>query len=198
MNEYKGRMPTKIELELEQSQQDVSNDILVAVSSSLRLLKPKVHKLSLKPIRDPIINLIRTQSMYNTCCSSYNNICEDRNPTRANVKQALDFGFHSITKHDYTVINSPRAVMFRDKYGFRMMMRFNEIHKFSDGTLQQINEALDYSVNEFRINRMNPCLNTISNQEGRGSVQGVHVRYSEAFEDKEDLPQLGELCWWTR
>nr|GEU85631.1 retrovirus-related Pol polyprotein from transposon TNT 1-94 [Tanacetum cinerariifolium] len=63
-------------------------------------------------------------------------------------------------KHDYTIIGSPRTVMFRDKYGVRMMMRFNEIHKFSDGTLQQINEALDYRVKEFRINRMNSGLNT--------------------------------------
>nr|GFB19465.1 hypothetical protein [Tanacetum cinerariifolium] len=62
-------------------------------------------------------------------------------------------------KHDYTVIDSPRAVMFRDKYGVQMMMRFNEIHKFSGGTLQQIDEALDYRVKEFRINRMNPDLN---------------------------------------
>nr|GEU47184.1 histone deacetylase 14 [Tanacetum cinerariifolium] len=63
-------------------------------------------------------------------------------------------------KHDYTVIESPRAVIFRDKYEVQMMMRFNEIHKFSDGTLQQIVEALDYWVKEFRINRMNPGLNT--------------------------------------
>nr|GEY01158.1 hypothetical protein [Tanacetum cinerariifolium] len=69
-----------------------------------------------------------------------------------------DTGFEY--KHDYTVIDSPKAVMFRDKYGVQMMMRFNEIHKFSDGTLQQINEALDYRVKEFRINRMNPGLNT--------------------------------------
>nr|GFA71468.1 hypothetical protein [Tanacetum cinerariifolium] len=41
-----------------------------------------------------------------------------------------------------------------------MMMRFNEIHKFSDGTIQQIVKALDYRVKEFRINRMNPGLNT--------------------------------------
>nr|GFB28651.1 hypothetical protein [Tanacetum cinerariifolium] len=47
-----------------------------------------------------------------------------------------------------------------DKYGVQMMMRFNEIHKFSDGTLQQIDEALDYRDKEFRINRMNPGLNT--------------------------------------
>nr|GEX15050.1 hypothetical protein [Tanacetum cinerariifolium] len=49
-------------------------ELEVAVSSSLRLLKPKVHELSLEPIRDQFINLIRTQSMYNNCCSLYNNI----------------------------------------------------------------------------------------------------------------------------
>ncbi|GJR64449.1 hypothetical protein Tco_0010514 [Tanacetum coccineum] len=53
-------------------------------------------------------------------------------------------------KHDFTVIDSPRAVTFRDKYGVQMIMRFNEIHKFSDGTLQQIDEALDYRVKEFQ------------------------------------------------
>ncbi|GKB14836.1 hypothetical protein Tco_0848759 [Tanacetum coccineum] len=58
------------------------------------------------------------------------------------------------------VIDSPRAVMFRDKYGVQMIMRFNEIHKFSDGTLHQIDEALDYRVKEFRVNRRNPGLDT--------------------------------------
>nr|GEX49858.1 E-beta-farnesene synthase [Tanacetum cinerariifolium] len=45
-------------------------------------------------------------------------------------------------------------------YGFRMMMLFNEIHKFSNGTLQQIDETLYYRVKEFRVNKMNPGLNT--------------------------------------
>nr|GEU70438.1 reverse transcriptase domain-containing protein [Tanacetum cinerariifolium] len=63
-------------------------------------------------------------------------------------------------KHDYTVNDSPGAVMFRDKYRVQMLMHFNEIHKFSDGTLQQIDEALDYRFKEFKINRMNPGLNT--------------------------------------
>nr|GEV71656.1 hypothetical protein [Tanacetum cinerariifolium] len=34
-------------------------------------------------------------------------------------------------------------------------------------------------------------------KEGRRSVQRVHVRDSEAFENTEDLPQPGELCWRT-
>ncbi|GKB49506.1 hypothetical protein Tco_0900259, partial [Tanacetum coccineum] len=63
-------------------------------------------------------------------------------------------------KHDFTVINSPTAITFRDKYGVQMIMRFNKIHKFSEGTLQQIDEALDYRVKEFKVNRMNPGLNT--------------------------------------
>ncbi|GKD67379.1 hypothetical protein Tco_1309487 [Tanacetum coccineum] len=63
-------------------------------------------------------------------------------------------------KHDFTVIDSPRAITFQDRYGVRMIMRFNEIHKFSDGTLQQIDEALYYRVKEFKVNRMNPGLNT--------------------------------------
>nr|GEX85261.1 hypothetical protein [Tanacetum cinerariifolium] len=41
-----------------------------------------------------------------------------------------------------------------------MIMRFNEIHKFSDGTLHQIDEALDYRVKESKVNRMNIGLNT--------------------------------------
>ncbi|GJZ08893.1 hypothetical protein Tco_0543176 [Tanacetum coccineum] len=41
-----------------------------------------------------------------------------------------------------------------------MIMRFNEIYKFSNGTLQQIDEALDYRVKEFRVNKVNPRLNT--------------------------------------
>nr|GEY03313.1 hypothetical protein [Tanacetum cinerariifolium] len=63
-------------------------------------------------------------------------------------------------KHDYTLIDSPRAAIFRDKYGVQMMMRVNEIHKFSDGTFQQIDKASDYRIKEFRINRMNSGLNT--------------------------------------
>ncbi|GJS04149.1 hypothetical protein Tco_0320657 [Tanacetum coccineum] len=52
--------------------------------------------------------------------------------------------------------HSPRAVTFRDKYGVQMIIRFNEIPKFSDGTLQQIDEALDYRVKEFQIIKSNP------------------------------------------
>ncbi|GJX16561.1 hypothetical protein Tco_0217393 [Tanacetum coccineum] len=62
--------------------------------------------------------------------------------------------------HDYKILDSPRAMVFRKTYGMQMIMRFNEIHKFSDETLQQIDEALDYRVKEFKVNKINPGLNT--------------------------------------
>nr|GEY67500.1 hypothetical protein [Tanacetum cinerariifolium] len=61
---------------------------------------------------------------------------------------------------DRNTVRTHMRILSVDKYGVQMMMRLNEIHKFSDETLQQIDEALDYRFKEFRINRMNPGLNT--------------------------------------
>ncbi|GJU96999.1 hypothetical protein Tco_1326270 [Tanacetum coccineum] len=63
-------------------------------------------------------------------------------------------------KHDYTIIESPRAVVFLVDNNDRKIMRFNEIYKFSDGTLTRILEALDYRVKEFKVKRLNPGMNT--------------------------------------
>nr|GEW96146.1 monodehydroascorbate reductase [Tanacetum cinerariifolium] len=41
-----------------------------------------------------------------------------------------------------------------------MGFEYKHDYKFSDGTLHQIDEALDYRVKEFKVNRMNPSLNT--------------------------------------
>ncbi|GJY58646.1 hypothetical protein Tco_0458538 [Tanacetum coccineum] len=46
-------------------------------------------------------------------------------------------------KHDYTIIESPRVVVFPVCNNEQKIMRFNEIYKFSDGTLTNILEALD-------------------------------------------------------
>nr|GEU70271.1 putative nucleotidyltransferase, ribonuclease H [Tanacetum cinerariifolium] len=58
-------------------------------------------------------------------------------------------------KHDYTIIESPRAVVFLVNNNERKIMPFNEIYKFSDGTLTQILEALAYRVKEFKIKWLN-------------------------------------------
>ncbi|GKB89090.1 hypothetical protein Tco_0961362 [Tanacetum coccineum] len=63
-------------------------------------------------------------------------------------------------KHDYTNIDLPRAVVFPVSNNEQKIMRFNKIYKFSDGTLTNIMEALDYRVKEYKVNRLNPGMNT--------------------------------------
>ncbi|GJR59334.1 reverse transcriptase domain-containing protein [Tanacetum coccineum] len=81
----------------------------------------------------------------------------DRRAVRTHMRILSEGTSNICTLHDFTVIDSPRAVTFRDKYEVQMIMRFNEIHKFSGDTLQQIDKALDYRVKEFKVNRMNPA-----------------------------------------
>nr|GEW98678.1 hypothetical protein [Tanacetum cinerariifolium] len=53
-----------------------------------------------------------------------------------------------------------QLVVFSVNNNKRRIMRFNEIYKFSDGTLTQILEALAYRVKEFKIKRLNQGMNT--------------------------------------
>ncbi|GJW78668.1 hypothetical protein Tco_0140350 [Tanacetum coccineum] len=50
--------------------------------------------------------------------------------------------------------------VFPVSYNERKIMWFNEIYKFSDGTLTNIMEALDYRVKEYKVNLLNPGMNT--------------------------------------
>ena len=52
---------------------------------------------------------------------------------------------------DYTLIDSPKAFVFRDRYNIPVVMRIKELHKFSDGTLQMVDEALDIRVKEYLV-----------------------------------------------
>ncbi|GJS57953.1 hypothetical protein Tco_0652737 [Tanacetum coccineum] len=53
-------------------------------------------------------------------------------------------------EEDYTIIPKPRAVIYKDINDQRKLMRLNEIHKFSDGTLTRVMEKLDHMVKDFR------------------------------------------------
>nr|GEV70066.1 hypothetical protein [Tanacetum cinerariifolium] len=75
------------------------------------------------------------------------------------LKPTQDMGYEF--KHDYTIIESPRAVVFSVNNNERKILRFNKIHKFSDGTLTRILEALAYRVKEFKIKRLNPVVHSL-------------------------------------
>nr|GFA35582.1 hypothetical protein [Tanacetum cinerariifolium] len=62
-------------------------------------------------------------------------------------------------KHDYTIFESPRAIVFPVNNNKWKIMLFNKINKFSNGMLTNIMEALDYRVKEYKVNRFNPGMN---------------------------------------
>nr|GEZ24832.1 hypothetical protein [Tanacetum cinerariifolium] len=80
--------------------------------------------------------------------------------TKLNLTQpnwdASDFLF----KENYMIVYKPRAVIYRDRNNQKKMMRADEVHKFSDGTLMRIRDTLDYRVKDFRLFHYNPGMET--------------------------------------
>nr|GEW41229.1 retrovirus-related Pol polyprotein from transposon TNT 1-94 [Tanacetum cinerariifolium] len=76
-------------------------------------------------------------------------------------------------KHDYTIIDSPRAVVFLLGNNERKIMRFNEIYKFSDGTLMNIMNALDFKVKEYKNIRVIPKYHSEDGNPGRANIKQV-------------------------
>ncbi|GJW03823.1 hypothetical protein Tco_1562679 [Tanacetum coccineum] len=75
--------------------------------------------------------------------------------TKLNLEQPNWDAFDFLFKEDYTIMFKPRAVIYRDRDDNRKMMRINEVHKFSDGTLTRIKEKLDFMVKDFRLFKFN-------------------------------------------
>ncbi|GJY70683.1 hypothetical protein Tco_0474386 [Tanacetum coccineum] len=104
--------------------------------------------------------------------------------------------------HDYKILDSPRVVLFRDKYGMQMLMRFNEIHKFSDGTLQQVDKALDYQkallVEEYEKETTDfyrePNDDILSVASSTSCVDGkVRYEFPRSRQSRRDLPRDNSL-----
>ncbi|GJR49742.1 hypothetical protein Tco_1400263 [Tanacetum coccineum] len=69
---------------------------------------------------------------------------------------AADYYF----KEDYTIVPKPRAVVYKDRNYQRKLMRLNELHKFSDGTLTRVMKKLDHMVKDFHLFEYNKGMET--------------------------------------
>ncbi|GKA67452.1 hypothetical protein Tco_0767369 [Tanacetum coccineum] len=81
---------------------------------------------------------------------------------------AADYYF----KEDYTIVPKPRAVVYRDRNDQRKLMRLNELHKFSDGTLTRVMEKLDHMVKDFHLFEYN---------KGMETRKWTHIQFSLVF-----------------
>ncbi|GJT88837.1 hypothetical protein Tco_1070554 [Tanacetum coccineum] len=80
--------------------------------------------------------------------------------TKLNIERpnwdAADYYF----KEDYTIVPKPRFVVYRDRNDQIKLMRLNELHKFSDGTLTRVMEKLDHMVKDFHLYEYNKGMET--------------------------------------
>nr|GEV49747.1 copia protein [Tanacetum cinerariifolium] len=102
-----------------------------------------------------------------------------------------------VIKQHYTIVPKPRAIIYKDRNDQKMMMRENEVHKFSEGTLTSVLEKLDHMVKDFRLFKYNPGMdNKIwSEDDKRRSKEFMEVieKTIVEFVVDEELSQAYEL-----
>ncbi|GJR06639.1 hypothetical protein Tco_0529623 [Tanacetum coccineum] len=105
---------------------------------------------------------------------------------------AADYYF----KEDYTIVPKPRAVVYRDRNDQRKLMRLNELHKFSDGTLTRVMEKLDQMVKDFHLYEYNKGMETRkwSEDDKRKAKTSSH-NSRKRQQISKDHQSLEKLCW---
>ncbi|GKB51651.1 hypothetical protein Tco_0902404 [Tanacetum coccineum] len=86
---------------------------------------------------------------------------------------AADYYF----KEDYTIVPKPRVIVYRDINDQRKLMRLNELHKFSDGTLTRVMEKLDHMVAVSSSLRLLEPKRTIESRAKRSSINLVRTQH---------------------
>ncbi|GJV93432.1 hypothetical protein Tco_1541245 [Tanacetum coccineum] len=113
--------------------------------------------------------------------------------TKLNLEQpnwnASDFPF----KEDYTIVFKPRAVIYRDKDDNRKMMRKDEVHKFSDGTLTRIKEKLDFMVKDFKLFKFNKGIYERPHKGVKASANSDIVYFFTSAQDGDPLQDDGTV-----
>ncbi|GJR51012.1 hypothetical protein Tco_1401533 [Tanacetum coccineum] len=100
-------------------------------------------------------------------------------------------------KEDYTIVPKPRVVVYRDRNDQRKLMRLNELHKFSDGTLTRVMEKLDHMVKDFHLFEYNKGMETRkwSEDDKRRSKDFITAIEKRLQPNRsEDLSSLEKLC----
>ncbi|GJY53199.1 hypothetical protein Tco_0444863 [Tanacetum coccineum] len=100
---------------------------------------------------------------------------------------AADYYF----KEDYTIVPKPRAVVYRDRNDQRKLMRLNELHKFSDGTLTRVMEKLDHMVKDFHLFEYNKGMETRKwSEDDKRRSKDLITAIEKKITDQKDLSEV--------
>nr|GEX32813.1 hypothetical protein [Tanacetum cinerariifolium] len=76
--------------------------------------------------------------------------------TKLNLTKPIWDASNFLFKEDYTIVSKPRAMIYKDRNDQKMMLRENEVHKFSDSTMTRVLHKVDLIVKDFRLFKYNP------------------------------------------
>ncbi|GJW61173.1 hypothetical protein Tco_0110508 [Tanacetum coccineum] len=99
-----------------------------------------------------------------------------------------------LRNQDYTIVPKPRAVIYRDRNDQRKLMRLNEIHKFSDGTLTRVMEKLDHMVKDFHLFEYNKGMETRKCVVADGAGERLVLRGEIELRSRLDLSRGGSVA----
>nr|GEY48521.1 hypothetical protein [Tanacetum cinerariifolium] len=113
---------------------------------------------------------------------------------------------------DHTIFYKPRAVIYKDKKEQKKMMRINEVHKFSDGTLTRIRDKLDFMVKDFKLFEYNKGMESrickinqrvlriilVILPEHLSDANAFTMKMKVLLEPSSNKLLVGEItfCWW--
>ncbi|GJX01077.1 hypothetical protein Tco_0184990 [Tanacetum coccineum] len=115
-----------------------------AVRSQMRILSHHVDKKT------------GNQESWGRDCSSHSNVYQIKINLDRHNWDATDYYF----KEDFTICPISQEHCYKDRNDQRKLMRLNELHKFSDGTLTRVMEKLDHMVKDFHLFEYNKGMET--------------------------------------
>ncbi|GJW89371.1 hypothetical protein Tco_0164711 [Tanacetum coccineum] len=98
---------------------------------------------------EPLRDAVRSQMRFLSLISVIARIVIIKQRSTLNVQ--IGMPVRLFIQRRLTIVPKPRAVVYRDRNDQRKLMRLNELHKFSDGTLTRVMEKLDHMVKDFHL-----------------------------------------------
>ncbi|GKB80329.1 hypothetical protein Tco_0947224 [Tanacetum coccineum] len=98
-------------------------------------------------------------------------------------------------KTAYTSYSDPHRIIYVDQYRRKRLMCADELHKFSNGTLNDVRSAFHDIAVRIRMEYL-PMRKWSNLDKKKGS--GYGSRYRQAALSKEVDVEFREVCWWKR
>nr|GEX91876.1 hypothetical protein [Tanacetum cinerariifolium] len=97
----------------------------------------------------------------------------------------------------YTAYSNPKGFIYQNKDKKNRLMRIDKLHKFSNGTLNDVRNALDDRLKGIRMQYFPTTIWRRGDKDRAAAmIQAIEKMLKDA-KDNEDHEKLGKFRWWT-